>query len=127
MSAHPVEIEDLPFVPSWFRDLGTDWVRFTSERLGLYRSVANELATLLKASDSRYVLDVCSGSGGGWLSLVPQLDALGVDNLRITLSDKYPNLRAAAYLAQNSDGRIQYCEHPFDVVREADDGADRTP
>ena len=124
MPAHLIEIEDLPFVPSWFRDLGTDWVRFTSERMGLYRSAATRMAGFLKDLDGPHVVDLCSGSGGGWLSLLPQLDDLGVGNVRITLSDKYPNLRAANYLARESGSRLQYSPEASDDVRGPADSAD---
>ena len=100
MPAHLVELEDLSAVPAWFRDLGTDWVRFFSDRLDLYRPIAGRLGELLNRSEGHEVIDLCSGAGGGWLSLLDHLDALGLGDVWVTLTDKYPHRRAAELLAR---------------------------
>ena len=62
---HLVEFEDLGWWPSAIRDLGTEWLQFLSERVGLYEPVLGKLEALLAASAVHEVVDLCSGAGGG--------------------------------------------------------------
>ena len=64
-STHLVDIEDISAVPDWFRDMGTDWIRYFSNRLDLYRPIAPRLADLLRRTKRDVIIDMCSVSGGG--------------------------------------------------------------
>jgi len=114
--AHLVEIEDIEAVPDWFRDLGTDWIRYFSNRLDLYRPIAPRLADLLRHTKRDVIIDMCSGSGGGWLSLIQHLDRLQFGDVQIVLTDKHPNLGAAAHVEATSKSRIVYRKEHTDIL-----------
>ncbi len=116
MRPHLVELEDLAWLPATIRDLGTDLVRFLSERRDVYRPVAGRLNELLDRTGRRRIQDLRSGAGGGWLSLLRHLDALGAADVTARLSDRHPTRLAAEHLEQASDGRISYAHDPVDVL-----------
>ena len=123
MRPHLFEFEDFEWLPATIRDLGTDWVRFFSERFIDYRPVVSRLSRLLEESRQRRIFDLCSGSDGGWLAIQRELDALGMNEVEITLSDKYPNIRGSDYVSRASSGRIDGDPQPVDVLESDWQGA----
>ena len=109
------EFEDLPWVPAPVRDGGTDLLDLAFARLGFYDGLAGELRRLLDETGEREVVDVCSGGGGGALSLHARLRASGRDDVRLTLTDRYPNAAAAARVRALGDDAVRYLESPVDA------------
>lgn len=54
------------------------------------------------------------GAGGGWASILRALDARGHGDVRVRLTDLYPNARAAERLGRG--GRITYTAEPVDAL-----------
>ena len=92
-----------------------DDLRFKWEQGGLHKPIADRLARLLAATGTEDVLDIASGGGGPIWAVYRQLSDSGV-NLRVTLTDKFPNLSAFAYLNEISDGGIGFVEEPVDAT-----------
>lgn len=109
------EITDFGWLPGSLRDAATDDLRFKWQRSGLYRPVAVRLARVLEASRMDRVLDLASGGGGPVLAVYRELAKNGI-GIRITLTDKYPNLNAFAYLEKVSGGDICFVRDPVDAV-----------
>jgi hypothetical protein len=63
------EIEDQSFTPAWLRDLLTDFLCQMATSLELYAPVKPLIERMLRSSETRAVVDLCSGAGGPWRSL----------------------------------------------------------
>lgn len=111
---HLFELEDQSWFPSSIRNLMTDYLHHVTERFGLFDGAAPVLGRLLGESGSTEILDLGSGGGGPWRSLAPRL-AAGIPELRVTLSDLYPN-RSALEAAAASDERIRVAPGPVDAM-----------
>lgn len=100
---HLVELEDLPWWPRAFRDAGTDYLVVAIRHARVYDGLASRLATAVRRSGADRVVDLCSGGGGPWPTLLPALRAAGVD-VPVCLTDKYPNAAALGRLAATTPG-----------------------
>lgn len=107
------EIADLPWCPAWVRDAMTGYLQTVIEISRPYGVVAVRLATLLRESTTTRVVDLASGGGGPWPSLVDALHEEGVA-AQVTLTDLKPNLRAADLL-ESLDG-VAYLREPVSTL-----------
>jgi hypothetical protein len=98
-----VELEDLPWWPRTFRDAATDYLATSMRVAKAPAAVAPLLAAALARAGATRVVDLCSGGGGPWADLLPALRARGVD-VRVRLSDKFPNVAALQALAAATPG-----------------------
>jgi hypothetical protein len=124
---HAFELEDLPWVPAAVKDGGRDLLDAMFSRIRFYRGCAPAIAALVKATGVRRLSDVCSGSGGGALAMLSELDALGVTDLSLELTDRYPNASAIERVRALADPRVRYRPEPADALdAPAEPGAIRT-
>ncbi len=112
---HLFEFEDLPWVPAAIRDGGTDLLDLGFARVGFYTPLAGELIKVLDATGLRSIVDLGSGGGGGAMSMHPLLRARGRDDVRLTLTDRYPNAAAIAKVQRLGDEAVTYHPHPVDA------------
>jgi hypothetical protein len=110
---HGIEIHEQAWCPASLRDTATDYLQFVANLAGAYNAVAPQLRAALDAAEQKTVVDLCSGGGGPWLSLLP---ALGPDGPRVVLTDFHPNREAFERAVEQSDGRIGYEPAPVDVT-----------
>lgn len=107
--AHLFEWEDQPWLPADLRDIVTDHLRyaFSAPRAANMReTVADILEGPLRRSGATRIVDVCSGGGGPLPAVLPVLrQRLGAD-IRATLTDLYPNLRAFQRATDASRGTV---------------------
>lgn len=101
-------------MPRAVRDGATDVLDYLFERLDAYGAVAPQLDATLAASGASRIVDLCSGGGGGTLSMVRRLRSRG-SGLAITLTDLYPSHSGMARVAALGDDRIRYAPEPLDV------------
>lgn len=94
-----MELEDLSWWPSLFRDYQTDFLRDFLGLLGVYGKAVPVLRELL--DESGQVVDLCSGAAGPWTRLIEQLP-----EVRVTLTDLYPNHGALSRASRHP--RISY-------------------
>lgn len=111
-----VELHDLEWFPAAWRDTFTDFMAFYAELFRPYRQVHPLVADALRHTGSRRLIDLCSGGGATVLALKPALDAALGTPLRITLTDKYPNLEAFAAAARRFPGEVDFVASAVDAT-----------
>lgn len=116
---HLFEIEDQPWCPAAVRDTLTDTLAFVLNRTNRYGPIVPRLRRALERTGARRILDLCSGAGGPWLRLLPQLEGGGAGEPRIDilLTDRYLNRPALERVRGASGHRIDFHPHPVDATR----------
>lgn len=102
---HLFEIEDQQWFPGFLRDYMTDFLQFLSNKTKIYRPVVGLLAKKLKETESHTMVDLASGGGGGLLWINQELQR-EIPDLKIILTDFYPNIPAFEHtksMASNFD------------------------
>jgi hypothetical protein len=105
----------LTWFPRSVRDAGTDLLRFQWEAGKVLRPIVPKLKDALHKTGSAEILDLGSGGGGPVLAVRKQLRASGYP-VRVTLTDKFPNLAAFRHAKGQSDGDVSYQETPVDAT-----------
>jgi len=82
----------------------TDYLGFVLDKMQPYSVIVPCLQAAIEQAGTDEVLDLCSGAGGPWRSLVQKLDA----SLRVRLTDRFPNIPAFEEIRVASDSRIGY-------------------
>ncbi|MEP6925015.1 MAG: hypothetical protein ABI954_11170 [Pyrinomonadaceae bacterium] len=96
---HFIEIEDEPWCPSSIRDAATDYLQFVIEKASPYKVALPILQNALKQINQAEIIDLCSGGGGPWRSLLPELITKH-SQIKVCLTDKYPNQAAFEQINQ---------------------------
>lgn len=110
---HLFEFEDLKWFPGFLRNYGTDFLQFLSNATKMYKPVIPIIEKGLKASGSKQIIDLGSGGGGGLIWLNSQL-CKDIPDLKIVLTDYYPNISAFEYTKKQADN-FEYIEQPVDA------------
>lgn len=110
-----MELEDLSRFPALLRDGGTAYLAFATRISGHAKVLAPKLAEALKAAGTTEIVDLCSGGGGPVGLIADELHAQGV-HVHVTLTDRFPNLRAYAHAAEGSGDRIGWETSPVDAT-----------
>lgn len=98
---HGIELLDIPRCPRVIRDGATDYLQFIIRASSAYAPIAPLLARALAQQHINEIVDLCSGGGGPWPELRAVLVANGAPReLRVRLTDLYPNFEAFAKVAQ---------------------------
>ena len=108
------EFEDLAWFPKSIRDAGTDYLQLMWEA-GAYKPIVPRLRDALVKTGSQRILDLASGGGGPVVAVYKALVKTGT-TVRITLSDKFPNLAAFNYARERTNGGVDYVEEPVDAT-----------
>jgi hypothetical protein len=111
---HLFELEDQSWFPGIVRDLATDYLSFIQKIFRLHRPIVPVLAEALRATDYRQVVDLCSGGGGPVSEIQRALFAAG-SKTHITLTDRFPNLRAFQRSEQASHKQISFVFESVDA------------
>jgi hypothetical protein len=111
-----IELEDQPWVPRTLRNGATDVLDVLTARAGIYRPLAPTIAAFMTAAGQRRWFDLCSGGGGGALTMRAELLVLGHGPEQITLSDRYPNEAAQQRVAASADTAVRYLPEPVDAL-----------
>ncbi len=112
---HLFEFEDQKWFPAFLRNYGTDFLQFLSNKTKLYKPIVPIIKKGLKQSNTNQIIDLGSGGGGGliWLNSELKKDIL---DLRITLTDFYPNIPAFEFTKKQADN--------FEFIKESIDARD---
>lgn len=108
------EFEDQSWFPQIFRNYVTDFLRFTSDKYDIYQTIVPLLLKGIEKTEKPQIIDIAAGGGGGWLSLSKHLFARKPD-LKIILSDYFPNIPAFKKLAGEGGKNFEYIETPIDA------------
>jgi hypothetical protein len=87
------EFNDLTWFPETFRRMITDGLTWGIETFKLYDVARPQIERLISKGGSTQVIDLCSGAGGPWPSLLKYLSARGL-HISVTLTDLHPNQEA---------------------------------
>lgn len=107
---HWIEIADENWCPTVFRDALTNFLQLSTNRGKYYRPILQRLRHALRKTRSQRVIDLCSGSGGPWLSIYQEIRDSEVTE--ILLTDLRPNTRAI--ISDIAEG-IVYQSEPVDA------------
>ncbi|HEX3659851.1 MAG TPA: hypothetical protein VHU89_00360 [Acidobacteriaceae bacterium] len=88
------EIHDQPWFPASLRDRVTEALEAIWNGNRTYRPISGRLRAAIRHSGAHQIVDLCSGGGGPWLGLYPEI-ADGRP-LTVWLTDLYPNALLAA-------------------------------
>lgn len=107
---HLFEWEDQPWLPDTLRDLQTDFLSHMNTALRLYEPVMPLIDRVLARRPPRRVVDLCSGAAGPWEQLLEK-----EWDVKVTLTDRYPNRAALARVRTRFADRLDYCPDPVDA------------
>lgn len=110
---HLFEFEDLKWFPSFLRNYGTDFLQFLSNKSTMYKSIIPIIKKALEKSETNQIIDLGSGGGGGLIWLNSELKK-DIPNLKITLTDYYPNISAFKYSKEQAEN-FDYIEKSVDA------------
>jgi hypothetical protein len=103
---HFIEIEDQKWFPVFLRNYVTDYLRFVTNQLKLYHPAIDVLNRYIDKCDGK-IVDLASGGGGPWVSLIPDLLKVR-QNIAVQLTDFYPNKKAARLLTNQFPNAVTY-------------------
>ncbi len=90
---HALEWEDLRWFPNSWRDYGTDYLQFIATKFDIYKPVLPLIKKGIERSGQEEWIDCAAGGGSGLINLARELKKEKA-NLKITLTDYYPNIKA---------------------------------
>ena len=109
------EWEDLDWFPKPIRDAGGDIVHFMWESGKAHKPIVSRLKDALAKTGSQEILDLGSGGGGPVVAIYKELVKSGLA-IRVTLTDKFPNLSAFKYASERTNGGVDFLEEPVDAT-----------
>jgi hypothetical protein len=116
MRLHLFEFEDLPWFPDVIRRCQTDYLHFVISTFEIYKPAVQLAKEVIEKTGTGEILDLCSGGGGGTDEFQKNLEAAAGKQIKLTLSDKYPNLRAFERIKKISGGKVDYIKESVDAL-----------
>lgn len=110
---HLFEFEDQQWFPTFLRNYGTDFLQFLSNKTKMYKPIISIIEKGIKESNTNQIIDLGSGGGGGLIWLNKELKKNN-PQLKILLTDYFPNLSAFEYTKNQSDN-FDYIKTPVDA------------
>ena len=110
------EFEDLAWFPDTIRKSMTDYLRYLITKSDFYRPVVPLIIEGMNKSNARQVIDLCSGSGGAIEQIQNDLKQLSDAEIKIILTDKYPNISAYEFLKDKTKGAILFLDTAVDAA-----------
>ncbi len=104
------EFLDQPWLPGPLRRGEIDYLRVLLDRIRPYDATAPQLAELLRVVGTDRIVDLCSGAGGPWRTLLPALRELH-GTAEVTLTDLHPTSE------EDLPPGVRYRDTPVDATR----------
>lgn len=120
MHLHLFEFEDFDWFPNVIRQGQTDYLHFVISKANIYKPAVEIMNEIIENTNCTDILDLCSGGGGGMNLFQRDLEKKSGKEIKITLSDKYPNIDAFKKIKRESAGKIDYLEEPVDILNVPD-------
>lgn len=111
---HLFEFMDFRCYPKFLRDLQTNILQVIMTRSRAFDAAVPYIDGLLDQTGSTQIVDLCSGASGPWPRLYSKLESR---NVRILLSDKYPNALMFTEIESRSNGRVVGATQPVDALQ----------
>ena len=109
------EFEDQSWFPDRFRIALTKLIAVLHKITGLSDIVVNELSQIIKITGEKEIIDLGSGAGGPMPEVFQQLKENGID-IKVTLSDLFPNEKFVREFNAESVEGISYSDKPIDAT-----------
>lgn len=114
---HLFEFEDFEWFPNGLRVCLTRYLNTFHRLLNTAPELASLMSKGLKHASKPQVLDLCSGGGGVMLDAITQLrKEENNPNIKLTLTDLYPNLTAAKEINDRQDPNLEYLQEPVNAA-----------
>jgi len=113
---HAFEFEDFNWFPKTIRNYGTDFLQFVTNKFDFYKGVAPLISEAMQKTGHNQILDMGSGGGGAWKSLSPHLMKENPE-LKVRLSDFYPNIAAFEKMKDHNPDVFDYSYDPIDATK----------
>jgi hypothetical protein len=110
------EFEDLPWFPAPVRAGMMDYLRFMISALRIYQPIVPLLAEGLRHTGQTMLLELAAGAGGGTEDVWRSLRRQGCLQVRVLLTDLYPQPAAWADIRQRTEGNISAELEPVDAT-----------
>lgn len=117
MHIHLFEFTDQKWLPQTIRQYVTDYLHYLITKLGIYKPAIPFIKETIDKTGIDEIIDLCSGSGGGVDIIQKQLSILCGKQIKVILSDKYPNIGLYEILKNKSNGGLHYINEPLDAMR----------
>jgi hypothetical protein len=111
------EIHDQPWFPECLRREVVDGLQMIMEVPRAYQPIAPRLREALDRAGALRVLDLCSGAGGPWPSLVRGFKEQGAKPVEVFLSDKFPSAATLADAAPLAANQIYFVRESVDATQ----------
>ncbi len=108
---HAFEIHDQSWCPAVFRNQLTEFIQFCTIAFRIYDGIIPLFEKVLLKTNSKQVIDLCSGSSGPWLHL-----SENTSDVKVVLTDKYPNPKSFERISAKSNGKISYVSESVDAT-----------
>ena len=115
--ARLIEIHEQPWFPQFLRDEFADSLQMILEVTDTYQPIASLLRKQLEECRSNRVVDLCSGAGGPWPSLVRDFEMHGATPPEVLLTDKYPTTTKVQDVQSPTTNRIHFLRDSIDATR----------
>lgn len=113
---HLFEFEDYSWFPDFLRVPMTRYLVAIHKMLGTAPQLAEILKPALKATGSSRIIDLCSGGGGPMLETTDMLREDGIPDLQLTMTDLYPNQKAAEAINDDRSNNAEYLTTPVNAA-----------
>lgn len=110
-----LELEDEPWFPTEIRNFGTDFLQEMATRFDMYAPIVPLLVDTLKSTGNTQIVDMASGGGGGLVKLSEHLQK-EIPDIKINLSDYYPNINAFEKTKNKSPEIFTYTNTSVDAT-----------
>ena len=110
---HLFEFEDQDWFPTFLRNYMTDFLQFLSNKTGLFKPVVAIIEETLRKSNTATIIDLGSGGGGALVGLNQDLKKK-IPDLKIIMTDYFPNLTAFEHTKKLADN-FDYESEPVDA------------
>jgi len=111
------EIHEQAWFPQFLRGQVVDGLQMILDVMGTYEPIAHLLRVRLEECGTERVLDLCSGAGGPWHSLMRHFELQGVKPLEVLLTDKYPSTTKLRDRESPITNRIHFLSYSVDATR----------
>ncbi len=110
---HLFEFGDQKWFPAFLRNYETDFLQFLSNKTKIYKPLIPIIKKGLQKSETNQIIDLGSGGGGGLIWLNRELKK-AIPDLKIILTDFYPNIPAFKFTKTKADN-FEYVDKAVDA------------
>lgn len=113
---HLFEFEDLPWFPKLIRNYMTDYLQYVANELDMYKNIVPVLEKGLQTASKKKIVDLASGGGGGWKKLSEHVEKQ-MTNVKVCLTDYYPNIQAFELFKKQHPEVIEYSTESINALK----------